>query len=243
MLELARIEPGQRVLDIGTGIGEPALTAARRVGPSGRVVATDLSPAMLDIARDRARASGLANVEFVQADAVGPGFADARFDAALCRWGLTSLPDPFAALVAVRRLLVPGGSFVTAIWQSGPKGRPMAGLAATVARELFGAAWPAPPAPASYRSANAELQDLFARAGFGELRSEEMAMSLAFASVEDCGRYLMEVSPEFLAWLGDKPQAQRMEFGHRLGERLQPYVGADGSVRITNLTVCAVGRR
>ncbi|MBX9403231.1 class I SAM-dependent methyltransferase [Lysobacter sp. BMK333-48F3] len=242
MLALARIEPGQRVLDIGTGIGEPALMAASRVGPSGRVVATDLSPAMLDIARDRARELGLANVQFVEADAVEAGFADARFDAALCRWGVTSLPDPFQALVAIRRFLVPGGRFVTAVWQSGPEGRPMADLAATVARELFGLPSPAPQAPASHRSANEELQDLFARAGFSEVRSEEMAMALEFSSAEDCGRYLIDVSPEFSALLGDQPLAQRMEFDRRLGECLQPYATADGGVRIPNLTVCATGR-
>ena len=58
MLALAAVAPGQRVLDIATGIGEPALLAARRVGPQGRVVATDIAPAMLEIARERARSLG-----------------------------------------------------------------------------------------------------------------------------------------------------------------------------------------
>ena len=64
MLELGDVRPGHRVLDIGTGIGEPALTAARRVAPDGSVVATDFSDAMLEIARQRARELGLDNVEF-----------------------------------------------------------------------------------------------------------------------------------------------------------------------------------
>ena len=69
MIELAEVRPGHQVLDIATGIGEPALLAAGRVGPAGRVIATDLSFRMLDIARERAAALGMANVEFMEADA------------------------------------------------------------------------------------------------------------------------------------------------------------------------------
>ena len=69
LVELAGIRQGQRLLDVATGIGEPAVTAARKVGPSGRVTAIDLSPAMLAIARERAKENGLANIEFQEADA------------------------------------------------------------------------------------------------------------------------------------------------------------------------------
>jgi enediyne biosynthesis protein CalE5 len=69
LIALAHIEAGQRVLDIATGIGEPAVTAARRVGPTGQVVAIDQSPQMLAIARERAAALGLQNVQFRELDA------------------------------------------------------------------------------------------------------------------------------------------------------------------------------
>jgi len=69
------------VLDIATRIGEPALLAASRVGPAGRVVATDISSQMLDIARERAAMSGLSNVEIRQADAGQLDFPDGSFDA------------------------------------------------------------------------------------------------------------------------------------------------------------------
>ncbi len=86
MIELAEVKPGQRVLDIATGIGEPALLAASRVGTAGRVVATDLSPQMLDIARERANALGLTNVGFMESDVEALNFPDGSFDAILCRW-------------------------------------------------------------------------------------------------------------------------------------------------------------
>ena len=69
LIELAEIQPGQRVLDVATGIGEPSLTAARRVGPTGSVVATDQAPQMLKIARERSDDLGLRNVEFHEMDA------------------------------------------------------------------------------------------------------------------------------------------------------------------------------
>jgi cyclopropane fatty-acyl-phospholipid synthase-like methyltransferase len=69
LVDLARIRPGHRVLDVGTGLGEPAFTAARRVGPNGSVVATDLSSALLSLAREEAVRLGLRNVEFREMDA------------------------------------------------------------------------------------------------------------------------------------------------------------------------------
>ena len=68
------------------------------------------------------------------------------------------------------------------------------------------------------------------------------ALSLEFASADDCTRYLVEVSPAFAELLSDKSPTQRVEFRHRLTERLQPYVQADGRVRIADVTVCVVGQ-
>src|SRR3954470_6086221 len=69
LVELAGVEPGSRVLDVAAGLGEPALTAARKAGPDGSVVATDISPAMLAHARERASAAGVANIEFIECEA------------------------------------------------------------------------------------------------------------------------------------------------------------------------------
>jgi ubiquinone/menaquinone biosynthesis C-methylase UbiE len=242
MIELAEVEPGERVLDIATGIGEPALSAASRVGPAGRVTATDLSSQMLDIARERATTLGLGNVEFMEADAERLDFPDGSFDAILWRWGLTDLPNPLHTLVAIRRMLAPDGSFVTAVWEAGPKARPLASLATDVAREMFDLPSRRPEeSPAG--SAGIALEDELIRAGFSDVRVEAMTLALEFASTGDCTEYLRDVSPVFAALLSDKSSGQQAEYRHRLAEKLQEYAAADGSVRIPNVTICAVGRR
>src|SRR5437762_12633834 len=92
LVELAGVESGSQVLDIAAGYGEPALTAARKAGPEGRVVATDISAEMLAFGRERAAAAGLGNVEFMKSDASSLNFPHASFDAAVSRWGLISEP-------------------------------------------------------------------------------------------------------------------------------------------------------
>jgi ubiquinone/menaquinone biosynthesis C-methylase UbiE len=243
MVELAEVEPGQRVLDIATGIGEPALLAASRVGPTGSVVATDLSSQMLDIARERANTLGLTNVEFIEADVQGLDSLDGRFDAILCRWGVTSLPNPPNTLVTIRRMLTPSGSFATAVWEVEPKGRPMASIATDVARELFDLPSAPRADPSLSGSAKDALEKEMIEAGFADVRVEEMTLILELPSAEDCTQYLMDVSPEFAGLLSDKSSGQREEFRLRLAERLRPFVTVDGGVRVPNVTICAAGRR
>lgn len=237
MIELAEVKPGQRVLDIATGIGEPALLAASHVGPAGRVVATDLSSQMLDVARERATTLGLTNVEFLEADAERLDFRDGSFDAILWRWGPTDLSNPSNALIAIRRMLTPDGSFVASVWEAGPKARPLASLAMTVAQEMFDMPSPEPSPPEN------ALEKEMIDAGFSDVRTEEVALTLAFASTDDCTQYLMDVSPGFASLFSDKSSGRQAEYRRRLAEKLQQYVTADGGVRIPNVALCAAGRR
>jgi ubiquinone/menaquinone biosynthesis C-methylase UbiE len=242
MVELAEVKPGQRVLDIATGIGEPALLAASRVGTAGLVVATDLSSQMLEIARERANTLGLTNVEFIESDVEGLNFPDGSFDAILCRWGVTSLPNPSNTLVAIRRMLTPSGSFATAVWEAGPKGRPMASIATDVAREIFDLPSPRVGVPSLPGSAKGALEKEMIHAGFTDVRVEEMTLTLELPSTEDCAQYLMDVSPEFATLLSDKSSEQQNKYRQRLAEKLRQYVMVDGSVRVPNVTICAAGR-
>ena len=122
LIELAEIKSGSRVLDIATGIGDPAITAARKVGSSGRVLATDISPQMLSIAKQRAISLGLHHViEFKEGDAETIELPTSTFDAVLCRWGLMFLPDLRTGLSNIYSSLVNGGRLAFAVWSSSEK--------------------------------------------------------------------------------------------------------------------------
>lgn len=116
LLEAAGLAPGQTVLDLASGAGEPALSLARAVGPDGRVTATDLVPEMLQGARRRAEAQGCDNIRFEVADMQALPFPDAAFDRVTCRLGLMYAPDADKALREARRVLKPGGRAVYVVW-------------------------------------------------------------------------------------------------------------------------------
>jgi ubiquinone/menaquinone biosynthesis C-methylase UbiE len=116
LIELSDIKLGSRVLDIATGIGEPAITAAKHVGSSGHVLAIDISSQMLSIAEQRAISLGLQDViEFKEGEAETIDLPTAKFDAVLCRWGLMFLPDLSTGLSNIYRSLVDGGRLAAAV--------------------------------------------------------------------------------------------------------------------------------
>src|SRR5439155_20442726 len=105
MLDMADLQPGDRVLDLAAGAGEPSLSAAQRVGPSGRVLATDISSNILEFAAQTARERGLTNFDVRVMDGEKLDLADASFDAVLSRLGLIYFPDRLGALRGVHRVL------------------------------------------------------------------------------------------------------------------------------------------
>lgn len=117
MLDLAGLATGMNVLDIATGRGEPAIPAAKRVAPTGRVLGVDVSGAMLQMARERADAEGVANLELRVTPAESlDGVPSEYFDASLARWGLMYFSSPLDALRAIHRALIPGRVLVAALW-------------------------------------------------------------------------------------------------------------------------------
>ncbi len=116
LLELAELQPGERVLDVACGTGLVTFPAATAVGPGGVVVATDISDAMVEQVKLEAARRGQTQVRAERADAEDLKLPDGSFDVALCALGLMYLPDPVAALRETVRVLRPGGRAVVAVW-------------------------------------------------------------------------------------------------------------------------------
>src|SRR5262245_58326697 len=116
MAAVAEIGSGQRVLDVGCGIGDPTLQVAVLVGPHGRVLGLDIAEDMVSIARERAAALGLSHVEFRIADVTTAALPEAEFDVVLGRWSLIYLENVPRVLDRLRSALVPGGRIAITAW-------------------------------------------------------------------------------------------------------------------------------
>ena len=130
----ARAERGQRVLEVAAGPGDTGFLVAPFLG-SGRLVSTDLSPSMVDAARKRGAELGITNADYAALDAQAMDLPDASFDGVICRWGFMLMPDPAAALRECRRILVPGGRLVFAVF-TGPEKNPFASVPARILVEM-----------------------------------------------------------------------------------------------------------
>src|SRR3954466_9707281 len=113
MLDLAAVAEGSRVLDVAAGAGGQTLAAARRVGPGGHVLATDISPAILAYAKSEAERAGLGNVAVREGDGEALDVESGSYDAVISRVGLIYFPDRAAALAGMLRSLRPGGRLAT----------------------------------------------------------------------------------------------------------------------------------
>jgi arsenite methyltransferase len=106
---LGRLEPGERVLDLGSGAGTDSLVAAQMVGPEGHVTGIDMTPEMLAKAREAAAELGTQNVEFTEAEAEGLPFPDETFDVVISNGVIDLIPDKDAVFSEILRVLKPGG--------------------------------------------------------------------------------------------------------------------------------------
>lgn len=240
LVELTEIAPGDAVLDVATGIGEPAMTAAHAVGPDGHVVGIDQAPRMLQIAQDRADTHGLANLRFAVEDAEDLGY-DAAFDAALSRWGLMLVPDPGAVLRGLRQALKPGSRFAASVWSSADA-VPFIRSAMEAVQEVLAPPEASAEAPGPFHLADpASLGELAEAAGFGEVETERLTIELAWASPDEFLAFHEAVSPPMMA-LADEPRETQAAARQRLKESAQAYADAGGRVRMPNETICVVGR-
>jgi enediyne biosynthesis protein CalE5 len=237
LVELARIERGARVLDVATGSGEPALTAARKVAPDGRVMAVDQSPGMLAIARERASEMGIANVEFRESDGEALSISERDFDAVMCRWGLMFMPDLNRALNGFRQRLIGGGRIAVAVWST-PDKVPMISIGADIVRKLANLPPPVPGALDPLRLGDISiLSDALEQCGFKDVTIERMPVTFEFESAEDFTRMREDVAFAFRSLLARQSPELRRQIIEAVTDAARKFTQTDGKVRTTNETI------
>lgn len=175
LIAAAGIAAGQRVLDLASGAGQPALTIAELVGASGEVVATDLVPEMLEGARKRATARALGNMRFEFADMEALPFPDRQFDRVTCRFGIMFVPNAALAIREVRRVLVPGGRAAFMVW--GPMAdTTMFRIILSATDEVLGADAENDMSAVFRFAEPGSLSALFTRAGFVGVTEKELRL-------------------------------------------------------------------
>jgi SAM-dependent methyltransferase len=193
MLDLAGVGEGSRVLDVAAGAGGQTITAAKRVGASGAVLATDISPAILEQAGRAAILAGLSNVATREIDGEELEIAgEEPYDAAISRLGLIYFPDQRRALEAQRRALRPGGR-VAAIVYSTPERNEFFSIPVSIIRRRAELPPPAAGQPGPFSlGAEGSIQALFEGAGLEQIEVHRRDAPLRLPTASECLRFEQE---------------------------------------------------
>jgi ubiquinone/menaquinone biosynthesis C-methylase UbiE len=257
LIDLAKIKPGDKVLDLATGIGEPAVTAAKVVGPQGHILAVDISSQMLSIARQRSVSLGLQDIiEFKESDIECLHLSSLSFDAVLCRWGLMFLPNLDGALTNIFNTLKNGARIATAVWSSQSK-TPFVGFPMSIImRELDisnlnisldSATHVRVPGPCSLADERI-LKDSLQKTGFKDIHIERQNVIFEFDSVNDYINHVKDIAAPLKAILEKESEKKQEEIWKVVSKEVKAnYTNTDndddGSVIMNNECICFVGTK
>jgi enediyne biosynthesis protein CalE5 len=245
LVDLAKINSGSKVLDMATGIGEPAITAAKKVGSgNGHVLATDISPQMLSIARQRAASLGLQDaIEFKEGDAETISLPNSAFDAVLCRWGLMFLPDLGEGLSNIYTTLVNGGYLAAAVWASPDKVPFLSVSMNTVVKET-GKPMPPSGTPGPFKLADQSIiTDALSKCGFKDITVERINVIFTFSSPEEYTQFNQAIAAPINAMLADQSRKRKEEIWKAVTESASRYVDATGNVKLDNESICVCAKK
>ena len=243
MLEMAAIKPGARVLDVAAGAGDQTLDIAKRVGPSGYVLATDLSPAILEFTKANTLRAGYRNVETLAVDGENLDVAEAAFDAAVCRLGLMFFPDPGKGLRQIFRALKPGGMACTMVFSSPDKNPCVAILLATALKHA-GLPPRDPYQPGGLLSLGKAglIDELFQNAGFSRVATTRLSAPFRLRSVNDYLDFIRTSASPIQQLLGRLDDNAKNAAWAEIEEKLSAFNTADGWEGPNELLL-TVGRR
>lgn len=240
MLDAARIETGARVLDIAAGAGGQTLAAARRVGRTGRVLASDISPAILEYASRAAARAGLANVETRELDGEAvDSFVPDAFDAVISRVGLIYFPDRQRALSGMHRVLRRGGRLAAVVYATAEENA-FFSLPVSIIRRRAELPPPAPSQPGPFSLGGpGVLADALAAAGFSDVAVDAVDAPLRLPTAADCVRFERESFGALHQMLAGVPEAERDSVWDEIHTALSRFEGDGGFSGPCRLLVAA----
>jgi SAM-dependent methyltransferase len=225
LLDLAGIREGTRVLDIAAGSGGQTIEAARRVGPSGAVLATDISSNILDHAAASARAAGVANVATLVMDGEKLEVDAGSFDAAISRLGLMYLPDKQQALAQAKAALRPGGRYAALVFAEADRNR-FFSVPISIIRTRAELPPPGPGLPGPFSAVN--LGELLEQAGFSDVVVHRVEAPLRLADAAECVQLERESFGALHQMLAGLDAAAREETWAEIGRALKEFEGPEG---------------
>ena len=239
MLDLARIQPGQRILDIAAGAGEPAVSAAERVGPNGYVLATDISEGIVELARQVALERGLNQIETRAMDGEKIDLPDDSFDAVLCRLGLMYMPHPVTAVREWRRVLKPGGRVAVIVFST-PERNSWGAMPASIIRRRAQLSPPGPGQPGPFSLGGpGVLEEVFRQAGFAAPEVRAVPVPLRTPSAAEYERVAREAFGAFNAMMAHLPLQERESTWNEVEASLRSFESPGGFEVPGECLVCA----
>ena len=238
MCDAAGVGPGRHVLDLACGPGPLATLAATRVRPDGKVVATDLSSDMVEVARRKQQRLGLDNLEVLEMDMQALTFPDASFDAVTCRFGLMFCPDLERAASEAHRVLRPGGRAAVVVWDI-PAKNPFFTAISSVLTEFVPGPPPDPTAPGVFRlSPPGELERVLRAGGFSSIVVESRPIVLNYASLAEYWQIQTELAAPLRAAIAKLSAEDVEKLKAKVFQALAPHMDGD-HIRIAAVPLCA----
>jgi SAM-dependent methyltransferase len=240
MLDLGNVRSGGRVLDVAAGAGEQSLTAARRVGPRGQVLATDISPNILRLAKQSAAHAGLENVEVRELDGERlDELPAASFDTVISRVGMIYFPDQLKALQGMRHVLTPGGR-VSLITYSTAEKNGFFSLPVSIIRRRAGLPAPQPGQPGPFSLGDpAVLEKLLVDAGYHDVVVQRVDAPVHLETAAECLRFEKESFGALHQMLSSLDEATQESVWEEIAETLDGFEGENGFEGPCELLVAA----
>ena len=229
MLDMADVGPSSRVLDVAAGAGGQTLVVAQRVGPSGSVLATDISANILGFAAAEARTAGFTNIETRVMDGEHlDELTSASFDAVVSRVGLIYFPDQQQALTGMYRVLKPGGKIAAMVYAPAENNRFFSIPIAIIRRRAqLPPPLPGQPGPFSLGGAGV-LEAAYQRAGFRNIQIRVVPAPLRLGSAAECVRFERESFGALHQMMASLTETEREETWHEIAQELGQYENAAG---------------